>query len=54
MTLKEVNTKNAHIPYLILQTAPAAEPLTLSETKTYLRVDNSVEDNLISSFDQGG
>lgn len=37
-------------PYLILETAPASEPLTLTETKNYLRVSGSDEDTLITEL----
>lgn len=38
-------------PYVLeLQTAPATEPLTLSETKTYLKVDGSDDDTLITNL----
>ena len=35
---------------LVVHTAPATEPLTLSETKSYLRVDTSGDDTLITSL----
>jgi uncharacterized phiE125 gp8 family phage protein len=37
-------------PLSILVTAPSVEPLTLTEAKLYLRVDQSTEDNLISGM----
>ncbi len=37
-------------PFLSVVTSPASEPLTLSETKLYLRVDSSTEDTLISNM----
>lgn len=38
------------IPFLRLDTPPIAEPLTLEETKLYLRVDSEDEDDLITSL----
>tara|TARA_R100001440_G_scaffold7442_2_gene14611 strand:+ start:9828 stop:10484 length:657 start_codon:yes stop_codon:yes gene_type:complete len=35
---------------LVVHTAPATEPLSLSETKSYLRVDTSGDDTLITSL----
>lgn len=37
-------------PLSVLVTAPQMEPLTLTEAKLYLRVDQSTEDNLISGM----
>lgn len=37
-------------PLSVLVTAPSVEPLTLTEAKLYLRVDQSTEDNLISGM----
>ena len=37
-------------PSLVLDTAPATEPLTLSEVKSYLRVDSSDDDTLITNL----
>ena len=37
----------SNIPYLSTVEEPGAEPLALEETKTYLRVDGDVEDDLI-------
>ena len=38
------------MPNYRLVTAPASEPLTLTEVKLYLRVDDTTEDNLITSL----
>lgn len=38
------------IPYLQLVSAPASEAITLSEAKSYLRVDSSDEDTLITDM----
>ena len=35
---------------LVVSSAPSSEPLTLSDTKAYLRVDHSSDDNLITSL----
>ena len=35
---------------LVVSSAPSSEPLTLSETKSYLRVDHSNDDALITSL----
>ena len=35
---------------LVVSTAPSSEPLTLSDTKSYLRVDHSNDDSLITSL----
>jgi len=39
-----------HIPSLVQVAGPAIEPLTLAETKLYLRVDSGAEDSLISGL----
>ena len=39
-----------NIPSLIRITEPASEPLTLTETKAYLKIDNSADDTLISNL----
>jgi len=40
-----------HIPYSLVETAPpGAEPLTLDETKTFLRVDHDNDDAQISAL----
>lgn len=38
------------MPNYRLVTAPSTEPLTLTEVKTYLRVDDTVENDLITSL----
>ncbi|MDB2415491.1 head-tail connector protein [Rickettsiales bacterium] len=40
----------ASIPYLKIQTAPASEPITLTEAKNYLRVDGSDDDTYITNL----
>lgn len=35
---------------LVVSSAPSSEPLTLSDTKSYLRVDHSSDDSLITSL----
>lgn len=39
-----------HIPSLVLASQPASEPLTLAETKTYLKISNENDDTLITSL----
>ncbi len=41
---------NIHIPYLTMETEPATDPVTLAETKLYLRVDGVTEDSSINSL----
>lgn len=40
----------SHIPALACIKEPVSEPLTLSETKAYLRIDNEKDDLLINSL----
>ncbi len=39
-----------HTHALTLASAPATEPLTLAETKTYLKIENTNDDTLITSL----
>ena len=39
-----------HTPSLSRTAEPASEPLTLAETKTYLKIDNSSDDTLITNL----
>lgn len=39
-----------HTPSLSLSSAPASEPLTLAETKAYLKIDNSNDDTLLTDL----
>lgn len=41
------------LPALVLAVPPATEPLTLAETKAYLRVDSSADDTLINRLITG-
>lgn len=36
--------------HTVITTAPAADPLTTAETKTYLRIDSSDEDTLVANL----
>jgi uncharacterized phiE125 gp8 family phage protein len=43
-------TRYNHPPSLMRTVAPASEPLTLAETKIYLKIDNTSDDTLITSL----
>ena len=40
--------KYSNFPYMILQTPPVVEPVSLSELKEYVRVDGSTDDALLT------